>query len=207
MIPQFLSFLGGSLLALTASTTLAQRAFIIDQQSSTDETPFPGLGGPIQSAIPPWGQSFTPGLPSIGFIRLLLDDGNVPDGLGATVYVNLRSGSISGPIIGTTAPVTMQNNFAGTATFPFQSAVPLVPGTTYYFEPVQQSGGTWNIVGGEYPYAGGSEWSGGFPLAGVNLWFREGIIVPEPSGIALALLAVAAPFLSRRFSARRRSPQ
>jgi len=179
-----------TILAVTLSAR-GQGTVVFDQQSSTNETPLPGVGGAIQDAIPPWGQSFTPSLPSIGFIRLLFDDGNANDGLGATVYVNIRSGSISGAIIGSTDPVAMPNNFAGTATFLLPSAVTLTPGTAYYFEPepVQQSGGTWNIVAGPYNYPGGIVFSGGFPATGSDLWFREGIIVPEPSSAALMLLA------------------
>ena len=179
----------GALLLLTVLCARGQGTFFYDQQSSLNETPPPyGSGGAMQAAIPPWGQSFTPTLSSIGFIRLMFDDGNVDDGLGATIYLNLRSGSTSGSIIGTTSSATMQNAFAGATTFAFPGAIPLAAGTTYYFEPVLQSGGTWNIQDGPYNYPGGSVFSGGSPVTASDLWFREGIIVPEPSSPALLII-------------------
>lgn len=145
----------------------------------------------MQSILPPWGQSFTPGLGSIGFVRLKLLDGNLNDGLGATVYLNLRSGSIAGPIVGVSAPVSMPAFFRGVAEFDFPQAIPVSPGLTYFYEPVVASGGTWNIVGGTlFPYSGGTAYESGVPVA-FDDWFREGILVPEPSTGALGLLGLA----------------
>ncbi len=161
--------------------------YFYDQQSSTDETPLPGAGGAIQQIVPPWGQSFTPALSSVGFIRLMLDDANLSDGRGATMYINLHSDSVTGAVVGTTSPLAMPNGFAGPATFLFVTEVPVSAGKMYFFEPVVQSGGTWNIVAGEYNYAGGSVFAAGLPATGSDLWFREGIVIPEPSTVAFLL--------------------
>jgi len=142
----------------------------------------------MQQILSPWGQSFTAALSSIDFLRLKFNDGNTVDGLGATIYINLRAGSISGTIVSTTSPVAMGNGFAGVTTFLFPSSVPLSAGTTYYFEPILQSGGTWNIEAGEYNYPGGSLFANGLPVTASDLWFREGIIVPEPSSFALLVI-------------------
>ncbi len=178
-------------LALFVSPAVfGQGSVVFDQQSSTDESiPFYGQGGAIQDALLPWGQSFTPSLSSVGFIRLKLVDGNTDDGLGATVYLNLRSGSVSGPVIGVTAPVSMPSSFRGVTEFTFQDPVSLTPTATYYFEPVVASGGPWNIVGGPLNYSGGSFYNDGSAVPQSDLWFREGMVVPEPGTFGLIILA------------------
>jgi len=105
------------------------------------------------------------------------------------IYANLRSGSIYGPIIGTTASVQLSDTFSGPLNLEFASPVTLTRGTTYYFEPVADH--SWSMGIGQYNYSGGSGFLAGTPEAW-NLWFREGIIVPEPSSAALLLLGGAA---------------
>lgn len=186
---------------LLAYHAYAQGSFVYDQQSSTDESALSyGSGSVIQQMTPPWGQSFTPTLTSIGFIRLKLDDG-IPHTPGATMIINLRAGSIGGLILGSTEPISMPSGFTGVESFFFSTPISLTPGTVYYFEPVVVSGGLWNISISEYNYPGGSAWSEGQPGSGADLWFREGIIVPEPSCAALALLGA----LALRLACRRRT--
>jgi hypothetical protein len=165
---------------------LAQGNFVYDQQSATESTPSEtsGLITPNQ----PLGQSFTPGLSSVGFVRFELHDLNAGNSLGATLFVNLRSDSITGPILGASAMVFMPDSFSGYADFIFSAAISINPGTTYFFQPVVQSGDQW-LIGAHPPgnYPGGSIFVQGAPNTGSDLWFREGI-VPEPSSAALALL-------------------
>jgi hypothetical protein len=170
-------------IALTVVTLAArgQGTFVYDQQSSTNETAFFGTGGVMQQIAQPWGQSFTPGLSSVDFIRLKLYDNNTNNGLGATLSVNLRAGSISGSLLGSTDPVFIPNGTGGTVDFVFPGAISVTPGVVYFFEPVVQSGDLWRIDSNEYNYAGGSVFAGGLPVSGSDLWFREGIIVPEPA--------------------------
>ena len=104
---------------------------------------------------------------------------------GGLIYANLRSGSIYGPIIGTTASVQLADNFDGPLNLEFVKPVAITPGTTYYFEPVVDH--SWNMGIGQYNYGGGSGFLAGTPEAW-NLWFREGIIVPEPSSFALLII-------------------
>jgi len=69
--------------------------YVYDQQSSTNESPWPhGSGSTIQQFIPPYGQLFAPTLMSIDFVRLNLNDANVNDGLGAT-YIGERMKTLS----------------------------------------------------------------------------------------------------------------
>lgn len=174
--------------SITPTTIQAQGTLVYDQQSANESTSG-GLTLVIQ-ANQPIGQSFTPSLTSVGFVRLAMGDANFNNGIGATVYVNLRENSLTGNILSSTDPVFMADRFGGYQTFFFQSPVSVNPGTTYFFQPVVQSGDSWGIVYyNAYNYQGGSAYSQGASINGYDLWFREGIIVPEPS--AAALLGVA----------------
>ena len=156
--------------------------------------------GIIQSQAP-IGQSFTPSLSAVGFIRLDLFDLNFNNGKGATVYVNVRANSITGTILGSSIPVVIPDSFGasgGFTNFVFDAAVPVVSGTVYYFDLVAQTGSDfWAVrrfVQGS-DYLGGIEYIQGLP--GIDdLWFREGVIIPEPASIAL--LVVGAGFILMR---------
>jgi len=187
-------------LTILPSAASGQGTFVYDQQSSTDESVFWGEGGVMQQIAQPWGQSFTPGLSSIDFIRLKLYDDNTNNGLGVTLLLNLRAGSISGSLLGSTAPLLIANGTGGAVDFVFPGGIPVTPGVVYFFEPVVQSGDLWRIDAKEYNYVGGSVFAAGLPVSGSDLWFREGIIVPEPSSLTLALsgLACFAGFIRRR---------
>jgi hypothetical protein len=190
-------------LLFATSSAIAQGTFIYDQQSTTNESiqPF-GVGAVIQNVSPGGGQSFTASLNGVDFIRLMVLDANLSNGLGATLYVNLRTNSITGPILGSTASVTFPDNFNGTANFFFTNTVFLSSGTLYYFEPVVRSGDLWRNMAGEYNYPGGTAFALGTASPGSDLWFREGL-VPEPSSLLLLLLGGAVFFAARR---RRRPP-
>jgi hypothetical protein len=168
-----------------------QGSFLFDQQSSANETPTPGAGITIQTIAAPYGQSFTPLLTGIGFVRLNLDDKQPGNGVGATLYVNLRSDSIGGPILSASTPISLLDGFAGPATFFFPTEVPLTPGTAYFFQPVVQAhGDLWGVLGGEgFDYPGGYMWRGGQAVFQSDYWFREGIVVPEPHAMVLIPLA------------------
>jgi len=172
---------------LIAQSCLGQGTFIYDQESA-NETTRGGQSGVIQ-ANQPIGQSFTPALSAIQFVRLSLGDTAI-NGIGATVYVNLRTNSITGPILASTAPVSMPDAFDGHPNFFFETPVPLAPGTTYFIQPIVQFGDTWTITGYNYDYLGGTAYIKGAPNELSDLWFREGIIIPEPSVLTLLLLGV-----------------
>lgn len=177
------------LLLSTLSAVLAhgQGTFFYDQQSSTDEVTL--AGGPVIQQLAPYGQSFTPSLSVVGFIRLTLYDNDPNNGLGATLLLRLRANSISGPILDSSSAVVLTNGFIGRVNFFFGSGVPVNAGDTYVFETVVQSGDLWKITAGEYNYPGGTVFANGLPVGGMSdVWFREGIVVPEPcSGFLLAL--------------------
>jgi len=165
----------------------AQGTFIYDQQSS-DENQLGGGGADISSGQP-FGQAFTPSLSGVGFIRLYLSD-NVFNGLGTTVYVNLRANSITGNVVSSTTPVSVLDRFVGAVNFFFPTNIPVTPSVTYYFQPLVQSGESFSVYGyNAFQYPGGTAFSQGIAVPSWDLWFREGIyIVPEPSAAALGLL-------------------
>ncbi len=184
-------------LLLTAVAAAAQGTFIYDQQSST-------TNGAGRSASPftldnqPLGQSFAPSLPSVGFVEFEFTEPGFYN-IGATGYVNLRSGSITGPILGSTDPVfiTPGTNFH-VATFLFTTPLDVTPGTTYYLQPVWQGGDPgMSIVEDFFNYPGGDLYSNGTALPGLDLWFREGVI-PEPTTWALLLTGALLLYLRRR---------
>jgi hypothetical protein len=186
---------------LTAAFSVqAQGTFIYDQQSS-DEGNI-GEGRAVIQSSQPIGQSFTPTFSSIGFIRLYLSDGAF-DGLGATVFVNLRTDSIIGPVLASTDPVSMPDRFTSSANFFFPTPVPLSPGTRYFFQPVLQAGdATFGVSGhNAFNYAGGTGFFFGQPSQSTDLWFREGIIIPEPGSWSLVLVGLGLlAWGKRRFS-------
>jgi hypothetical protein len=163
-----------------------------DQQSSTNEFNLGYSGGTVFQVLGTnTGQAFTPTLSGVDFIRLKIGDGNPNDGLGSSWFLNLRSTSITGPILGTTATVDLPNGFTGVQNFFFPNTIPLTPGTQYFFDVNTPDGASWRVDVEGFNYPGGNGWANGHEGGG-DYWFREGIIVPEPSPAALLLLGGAA---------------
>jgi hypothetical protein len=119
------------------------------------------------------------------------------------MHINLRSNSITGPILESSDPIFMPDGFGrpgspGHTNFFFAVPVPVVPGTTYFFETVVDSGETWKIFAYNYSYAGGISFFQGLPVPQADLWFREGIVIPEPSTSVLELVGAALFMCLRR---------
>ena len=168
-----------------------QGTFIYDQQSSDESNVIEGEGAFINRFLVS-SQSFTPSLSAVGFISLFIQNRFPEDNSGALLLVNLRSNSVSGPIMASTLLVTVTNGIFAPETFFFDDPVPVTANTTYYFDLVRQNGGdeTWTQNVSLYNYAGGTYFFNGTsdPL-GRDLWFREGIyVVPEPSSVSLVLV-------------------
>jgi hypothetical protein len=179
-----------------------QGTLVYDQQSSASEPYPPGFTTQIQP-YQPFGQSFVPALSSIGFLRLYLSDTTFPNGPGAAIYVNLRTDSITGPVIAATSPVLMPGGFFGYTNFFFPAPAAVTPGTTYYLQPVVDSGNPYTELLPGFTYSGGTAFSSGTADQFHDLWFREGIIVPEPSSWLL-LIGSGVLFYGRRVHLKKR---
>ena len=190
-----------SILLSVSPLVFGQGTFIYDQQSSTNAANgefgyayYPNLSNSI-------GQSFTPSLPSINFVGFGFFDSYSASDSGSIAYVNLRSTSYnSGSILSSTVPVFIPAGIHGDVNFFFPNTVSLIPQGTYFFELIVQSGDPVSIFYDgvlQYQYSGGQAYGiRQSPVA--DLWFREGIIVPEPSTIWLALLGGGAFFYARK---------
>jgi hypothetical protein len=181
-----LTALGGCL--LVSFSALSQGTFLFDQQSATNTGFVNGDGGLVFDLAQPAGQSFTPTLSSVDLVQFKFFDTGQGSRAGATVYVDLLSGSITGNVIAASSPVTMPRLFFGITNFYSPTGTAVTPGTTYYFQPVLAAGNDqWTIIDNpNYNYPGGSGFAFGSPQSS-QLWFREGVIIPEPS---LSLLLV-----------------
>jgi hypothetical protein len=173
------SFLFCALLTFAFSVQ-GQGTFTYDQQSA-DENALKEGGLGIQSNQP-IGQSFTPALSSVGFIRLYIYN---TGGAIATVHVNLLASSITGNILGSSETVPISSAAASYFDFPFSTPISVTPGTTYFFRPMADSD-TVGVNKGNYNYSGGSAFFTG-TSSPQDLWFREGIVVPEPSSLSLII--------------------
>jgi hypothetical protein len=91
----------------------------------------------------------------------------------------------------------------GITNFFFPTPMAITPGTTYYLQPVVQSGNDqWGVIGGPYNYPGGTLFEFGAPDPnGYDAWFREGAFIPEPSSGLLVLQGIAGMCAARRISA------
>ena len=196
-------------LLLAAATSLAQ-GFIVDQASgtpneiTTESTTLPG-----NATV----QSFTPSLSAVGFVQFQTFVSATSS--GETVMINLRQDAYNGPIVSSTDPVFLMNKGTAISSFLFPGNVPITPNQVYYFEPVVLSAGNWDI-GYKSPsgYDRGQLFSNGLPDNQADLWFIEGIVVPEP-GTVWMLLFGGSMFLWhrrvakkswRRHCSRRRTP-
>jgi hypothetical protein len=183
-------------LLLSTLRTFAQGTLEFDQQSST--------GGFFEGVIDissnqPTGQSFTPALSGIGVVQLALAGQNPGNNANANVYVNLLTSSITGPILAQTGIVAVPIGFEGTVNFFFPTQVALTPGTTYYLQPVVQSGDAVANISTFYHYSGGTSFIDGTANPSENFYFREGLVTaPEPSTWALLALGGGAFFFHRR---------
>lgn len=189
--------------ACATGTARSQGTFVYDQQSSSEETQ--PIGGSRIQFYGSVGQSFTPSLSAVGFVRVKLYDIAPGNTLGATLVMNLRANAINGTIIGTATPLVLTDGFAGSANFFFSTAVQVVPNLTYFFETTVLSGDNWGIrnrsdAQGDVNYPGGMFYGGTTPFFAADLWFREGIVVPEPSSVSLLLVGggLAAWFVGKK---------
>jgi len=166
--------------ACPASDALAQ-FFTVDQScvwSGGSQT----YGNII--SLGPMGQEFVPEFTAVNRVEFQVFDFGELDGLGATVVVTIRIGSISGEVLGTSLPVYLPDLHEGVVEFDFAEDIPLVPGELYVMEISVLEGTNFMLLydsspGGErYPFGRFICWGGPSELA--DAWFREGITWGTP---------------------------
>jgi hypothetical protein len=158
----------------------------------------------------PFAQSFVPTLSEVGFVELAFRYYLFSDSFRSeTLYLNLREGGATGPILGSTPPVLFRyasgdpgQGETHVQDFVFPGAFEVAPGEKYFVEVVHVSGDDLIGVAMVSPmYAGAPTYyppgelvMGGWTFRGWDMWFREGILIPEPGtgsllGLGTALLA------------------
>jgi hypothetical protein len=180
---------------------LSAQGLLVDQASGTvDEIVETFSQIPLNQIA----QSFTPSLSAVGFVQLSVVVPFLPGNDQATFAVNLRTGSYNGPILGSTDPVVLVNHASEMGTFYYPANIPLTPGQLYFLEPVVLSSGIL-YVGYKSPssYPLGEAWGNGVPSGdAADYWFREGVVVPEPSAFALVGFGLGVIWLCRRINYR-----
>jgi Polyglycine hydrolase-like, structural repeat len=154
----------GALFLLQTTASAIAHPFIIDQENVGICT-----GGVNANA-----QEFTPTLDALDVVEIFIGPRN-PD---TVAVVNIRIGSITGPIIGTSLP-TGPVPGSPIVHFDFPSTVPLVPGDLYVYEVSILSGG-FNFCTGPNTYPGGRAIMFGVPHPNIDSFFRLGVSSDVP---------------------------
>ncbi len=97
------------------------------------------------------GQSFTPTATNLVAVDLIINTGATP----TTYTLNIRSGSITGTIIGTSSTVIASTGDGPLEHFDFPTIVPLIPGNLFVIEVTGSGTGFW-CTSTANPYAGGT---------------------------------------------------
>lgn len=161
--------------------------FVVDQaampelQNTAYHMLFPGVG-----------QEFKPTFSRVDFIDTMLWSSG-PE--FATFQMRIHEGTLAGRVIAVSSPVdyTFSGGGAVPVRFLFPTSALVVPDQTYVFEIPPMSIYTGAPIG-PTPYDRGRAFQPDIEIpANYDLWFREGIIVPEPA--TWKLLAAATLFL------------
>lgn len=158
------------LLALPGLVPSATAGPITQWDQANDGPLAPGLVGTSFQAV---DVEFTPSLAAVDTVQLCV---GVQGASNATsdVAVQIREGSASGPILGTssvetTLPHVESGAPMSTLTFEFPSAIALTPGDTYVIGGVEVSGDAWAFQTYD---PNDPVWSA---VNGAGTWFREGL--------------------------------
>lgn len=139
----------------------------------------------------PLGQEFVPTLSGLNTVELLFD------ALDGTFAVRIHEGTITSSIIAQSATTAKTSESPGILRFDFGEIVPLQAGNKYVLEFVSLSGSASGIGSTVESYSSGAMIRGGQAIAD-DLWFREGVSVPEPAAGTIALVGLGIGLIMRR---------
>jgi len=122
------------------------------------------------------GQSFTPTATNLVAVDLIINSAETP----TTYTLNIRSGSITGTIIGTSSTVIASAGDGPLEHFDFPTIVPLIPGNLYVIEVTGSGVGFW-CTSTANPYAGGTAILDGNILTNRDMGFTTYFSNPPPS--------------------------
>lgn len=190
------------LLGLLAISGASQgQSLLFDQVSGPDAL--------ISFGLPVLGngrlsQSFTPQQPAIGFVQF--ETVLYPAGGSSISRIHLRQGGFEGSLLASTDPLPIGGNDIAVRTYYFQNNIPITPGQMYWLEielvsissPAVDMSFQYHR---DFGYMGGDLYHEGFQNAGLDFWFREGTVVPEPASLHLLLIGAVA-WQCRRFLCR-----
>jgi hypothetical protein len=179
------------MLVLTApGWLLAQGTLLMDQVCGPDRLVSEGLPALGQTL----GQSFTPVLTGIDFVQL---QAVAYPGSGSSLSrLHLYQGGPGGPLLGTTEALLVADSTLAIRTFYFTQQIPLTPSQVYYLgleatrvDPSTVDMAVSYVFG--WPYDRGTLFANGSASPNADLWFREGVVVPEPGACSLLTLGLA----------------
>jgi len=196
----------GIYLSLSPSKALAD-PFTVDQTNPWDACSAGCLGVNVQY-FSPMGQSFTPSLPSLDDVQIVVSPATLGP-LPSDLELEIRAGTIAGPILGTasdpsyTSAIPPFEGFSF-AHFDFGPSIALTPGSLCVIDVIAPTTSVFlEGQGGGNPYPGGTAIEFGMTQPAYDFYFSEGP-VPEPSPVVLlASAAGAAMWFHRR---RHRTP-
>ena len=146
-------------------------------------------------------QEFTPTLDRMDSLELFINlDGAPLSPTGGSLAIEIRQGGFDGTVIATSPEVQLGPFFQGSVLFRFSDPVSLVPGETYAFQPIPVSGNmNWFANANESPQTGYPSgrlyFDGSFMPDNTDLYFVEGINIPEPAPVMLIVLGFATSWL------------
>ena len=127
----------------------------------------------------PIGQEFVPGNQTLNMVELFVANMDLSSPFASDIEVNIRQGSMTGMVLGTSLQVNVLFEYSGIAHFDFPATVNLVPGNMNVIELVVPPGGGNVAAGGGWTtsYLPGRLILAGRPIPQTDnsdLWFREG---------------------------------
>jgi hypothetical protein len=161
-------------------------------------------------------QEFTPTMNQLDTVQLWINEGSsVPVPLPQTsgsLAVQIRDPAIDSGLMGRSTVMDLPARFQGTALFRFPNPVNLEPGHVYLLQPIVVAGANWFVnynCPQEPSYPGGRLFFNGTWMDDLDIFFAEGVGIPEPSPSVLLAVGLALIFgvtLRSRVNRRARSP-